>query len=84
MPASLIAGEEEKELKTDSFAMSVKADNAKSLEGQMLAGGAVQVPVGALTSTSSDHHAVVIKVVTWADAGPLFYAKLQLVAFSPF
>jgi len=71
--ASLVAGEEEKELKTDSFAMNVKADTAANLEGQTLAGGAVRVPAGALAGASSD--AVAAKVTTWADAGPLFYAK---------
>jgi hypothetical protein len=71
--ASLITGEEEKELNTDSFAMNVKADTATNLEGQTLAGGAVRVPVGALVGAKSD--AVAAKVTTWADAGPLFYAK---------
>ena len=41
--ASLIPGEEEKELKTDSFVMNVKVDTAANLEGQMLAGGVIQV-----------------------------------------
>jgi hypothetical protein len=71
--ASLVPGEEEKELKTDSFAMNVKADTAANLEGQPLAGGTVQVPAGALDNASSD--AVAAKVTTWTDAGPLFYAK---------
>ena len=71
--ASLIAGEEERELKTDSFAMNVKADTAANLEGTTLARGAVRVPTGALAGARSD--AVAAKVTTWADAGPLFYAK---------
>ena len=71
--SSLVAGEEEKEVKTDSFAMNIKADNVANLEGQTLAGGVVQVPLGALAGVSSD--AVVAKVMRWADAGPLFYAK---------
>ena len=71
--ASLVPGEEETVLKTDSFAMNVKADTAANLAGQTLAGGAVQIPAGALDGASSD--AVAAKVTMWADAGPLFYAK---------
>ena len=39
-----------------------------------LAGGTVRVPLGALQAVPV-HVVVAAKVTTWADAGPLFYAK---------
>ena len=75
--ASLIAGEEERELKTDSFAMNVKADTAANLEGQTLAGGTVQVPAGALAGASGDAESsgmVSSSVVAWDGPGHLYWA----------
>ena len=72
MASSSVVGEGEKSLLTDSFGMHVKADTPKALEGRNLAGGAVRVPVGALGEGSD---AVVAKVVTWTDAGPLYTVR---------
>ena len=74
LAASLIAGEAEVSLATKTFAMAVKVDAPSNLEGQELAGGAVRVPIGALGDGASS---VAARVVTWADAGPLFHVKDQ-------
>ena len=74
LAAGLVAGEAEVSLATKTFAVAVKVDAPSNLEGQELAGGAVRVPIGALGGGTSS---VAAKVVTWADAGPLFHVKDQ-------
>ena len=71
--SDMLAGEAEKTMATDSFAMRVQVDTPDAFGGKLIGGGKVHVPVGAFDSVGHDR-TLSAKVVEWADAGPLFYA----------
>jgi hypothetical protein len=73
LASSLVAGEDERSLETDSFGIAVKADLQQSFDGKQLAGGTVIVPAGALKAAASE--VVIAKITKWAGPGPLFYTQ---------